>query len=251
MNTKTLTFVSTKFLQLIEYTNPHGSEKELLPYLPPLAEDEHGNFFCVIGEETPVTMFTAHLDTACREHRKINHEIFSKDGEIFVKTDGKTLLGADDKAGIALLCYMIEKQIPGLYYFFIGEEVGCIGSKRLQENFLQSPLLDGIRQCISFDRKGKTSIITEMGGEVCCSDEYATAVQGEFAKTGLFMEPDPTGVWTDSGCFIGLIPNCTNISIGYESAHSGYETQNLTFLDALAESCILVDWNQLASVEGY
>ena len=46
----------------------------------------------------------------------------------------KTILGADDKAGMVILLYMIEKKIPGLYYFFIGEEVGCIGSNAFQCN---------------------------------------------------------------------------------------------------------------------
>jgi hypothetical protein len=26
---------------------------------------------------------------------------------------------------------MIENKIPGLYYFFLGEEVGCVGSRKV------------------------------------------------------------------------------------------------------------------------
>jgi hypothetical protein len=44
-----------------------------------------------------------------------------------ISTDGTTTLGADDKAGVSVLIWMMKHNIPGLYYFFIGEE-GCIGS---------------------------------------------------------------------------------------------------------------------------
>jgi hypothetical protein len=30
--------------------------------------------------------------------------------------------------GVSVLIWMMKHNIPGLYYFFIGEEVGCIGS---------------------------------------------------------------------------------------------------------------------------
>lgn len=243
MKTITDSFVSKKFFNLIEFTNPHGSEKELLPHLPPLSEDPYGNYFCVIGDKSPATMFTAHLDNYCNEQMKVNFQIMDIDGEIFVKTDGKTILGADDKAGISILCYMIENHIPGLYYFFIGEEVGCIGSTALRNNVRENLILNGIQNCISFDRKGKKSIITEMGREISCSSQFAYKLQKEFAKTGLIMEPDPTGVWTDSGEFIGLIPNCTNLSVGYEKAHTSGELQNLSFLNQLAESCLVLDWS--------
>jgi hypothetical protein len=44
-----------------------------------------------------------------------------------ISTDGTTTLGADD-TGVSVLIWMMKHNIPGLYYFFIGEEVGCIGS---------------------------------------------------------------------------------------------------------------------------
>jgi hypothetical protein len=44
-----------------------------------------------------------------------------------ISTDGTTTL-EHDKAGVSVLIWMMKHNIPGLYYFFIGEEVGCIGS---------------------------------------------------------------------------------------------------------------------------
>lgn len=65
-------------------------------------------------------MFTCHLDTCCHKQEFVNHV----QDDRFIRTDGKSI-GADDKAGMVVLLYMIEKGIPGIYYFFIGEEVGC------------------------------------------------------------------------------------------------------------------------------
>ena len=106
--------ITKKFLQLTSKTYPHGTERELFRFLPKsLQEDEFGNLFIKIGESD--AMFTSHLDTATKADTKVNH-IF--DGNI-IKTDGTTILGADDKAGVTIMLNMIEKKIPGLYYFFL------------------------------------------------------------------------------------------------------------------------------------
>ena len=116
--------IRKKFLQLTSYTYPNGTEGFLKSYLPQgTKQDKFGNFYYVIGEN-PTTMFTCHLDTACSTQQKVTHVQDAK----FIRTNGKTILGADDKAGMVVIMYMIEKKIPGLYYFFLGEEVGCIGS---------------------------------------------------------------------------------------------------------------------------
>lgn len=87
--------------------------------------DEFGNLYKIVGDKYS-TMFACHLDTATSALTDVDHVI---DGDI-IKTDGTSILGADDKAGVTILMYMIENNIPGLYYFFLGEEVGCVGSKK-------------------------------------------------------------------------------------------------------------------------
>jgi hypothetical protein len=74
-----------------------------------------------------------HLDTVSREHTKVNHVINGN----MISTDGTTTLGADDKAGVSVLIWMMKHNIPGLYYFFIGE-VGCIGSGLAQIMILRT-----------------------------------------------------------------------------------------------------------------
>ena len=118
--------ITNKFISLTKRTYPHGTESELRHLLPDnLTEDEFGNLFIKIGESD--VMFTSHLDTATKAKDNIKHVFEGK----IIKTDGKTILGADDKAGVTIMLYMIEHNIPGLYYFFLGEEVGCVGSRKL------------------------------------------------------------------------------------------------------------------------
>jgi len=236
--------IKEKFLQLTSRTYPHGTEKELFPILfetvSGLQEDEFGNLFIKIGESD--VMFTSHLDTATSANTPVNH-VF--DGNI-IKTDGKSILGADDKAGVTVMLYMIKNSIPGLYYFFLGEEVGCVGSKKVAE-VQKKEKIEGINKVISFDRRGTTSVITYQTGRRCASDAFGQALAGQLNKADDSFEYiiDPTGVLTDSVQFISIYPECTNISVGYQSEHTFSETQNINHLEKLAEACLKVDWNSL------
>jgi putative aminopeptidase FrvX len=119
-------YIKETFLKLTSKTYPHGFESELDELLiDGLKVDEFGNKYILIGEST--CMFTSHLDTATSVNTTVSHVI---EGNI-IKTDGTSILGADDKAGVTIMSYMIKNKIPGLYYFFLGEEVGCVGSRKL------------------------------------------------------------------------------------------------------------------------
>lgn len=225
------------FLKLTQFTYPHGTEAKLKPYLPNgFQEDDFGNYFIKIGESD--TMFTCHLDTCSSHYQKVNHHI----GSQFIQTDGKTILGADDKAGMTVLLYMIENKVPGLYYFFIGEEVGGIGSSAAS-----CMSFSDYNKCISFDRRGYDSVITEQWFGKCCSDEFAKALAQELNTKHLTFNfrPDPTGIFTDSASFMNDIPECTNISVGYFSEHQVTEKQDIDFLIRLCEAVIKIDWDSL------
>jgi hypothetical protein len=234
--------MSTKelFLKLTEFTYPHGTEYNLLHLLPKGVKfDKFGNAFLSIGSSK--TMFACHLDTACKDKVKVNHII----GPRFIKTDGTSILGADDKAGMTIMLKMIESGVPGTYYFFIGEEVGCIGSSALA--FKGDIEIGDYDRCISFDRRGYDSIITEQLYGECCSIEFATELSLRLnTKNPVFdFKPDPTGIMTDSACFIDLIPECTNISVGYFNEHKLNESQDMIFLDKLASACCNISWEDL------
>lgn len=234
--------IKETFLKLTSRTYPHSTEDELFVLLPQdLDMDNHGNLFKKIGEN-PTTLFASHLDTATSALTQVNHVI---EGDI-IKTDGKSILGADDKAGVTIMLHMIENEIPGLYYFFLGEEVGCVGSKKLA-NDLKDNKIEGITKVISFDRRGTTSIITHQFGTRCCSDTFGKALAKSFndIEPTFSYKNDPTGLYTDSAQFVKIYPECTNISVGYWSEHTFGESQNISHLEKLADACLKVDWDNL------
>ena len=239
--------VRSTFLSLVTKTYPMGHETEVLQFLPDLEIDKFGNYYKVIkGDDT--TMFTSHLDTADRT--QLPTKLLSKieDGDEYIYTNGTSILGADDKAGVAVMLYMMENKIPGIYYFFIGEERGGIGSRDLASEYSSFEFLKNVKKCVSFDRRKTGSVITSQYGRVCCSNEFATALCKEYNKSGLNLSTDPTGVFTDSASFIDDISECTNVSVGYNNEHTFREIQNMTYLEKLAKASLKVNWSQLPAV---
>lgn len=231
--------IRKKFLKLTKLTYPYGFEKQLLSHLPKgYFTDRHGNYYYKIGNSK--TAFTCHLDTACKTQVVVNHKIEKN----IISTDGKSILGADDKAGMTLMLYMIEKNVPGLYCFFIGEEVGCIGSG----NACEDSVWKHYDRMISFDRRGTKSVITFQSSKRCCSDEFANELASRLNQFGLSMESDNTGVYTDSAEFTHVIPECTNISVGYYKEHTYLEHQDIDHLIKLAVACTKINWDTLPTM---
>ena len=233
--------IKEKFLELTSRTYPHGTEEDIFPLLDSrLEKDEFGNLFIQIGESD--VMFTSHLDTATSALTQVIHTF---DGKL-IKTDGKSILGADDKAGVVIMLNMIENNIPGLYYFFLGEEVGCVGSRKVATK-QKTEKIEGINKVISFDRRGTDSVITFQSSQRCCSETFGEALskQLNLSDQTFSYKNDPTGILTDSVQFIGIYSECTNISVGYKNEHTYDEVQDIDHLTKLAEACLLVDWSSL------
>jgi hypothetical protein len=231
--------IKKTFLNLTRKTYPYGFEDQLKKYLPSgHFNDAHGNYFYKIGNSK--TAFACHLDTACKTQVNVVHK-FEKN---IISTDGRSILGADDKAGMTVLLFMIYKRVPGLYCFFIGEEVGCIGSSKAScdPEFLEYDRM------VSFDRRGTNSIITFQQHKRCCSDDFANALSKEYNKYSLNMSPDSTGVYTDSAEFTGLIPECTNISVGYYREHTHSEHQDIEHLIKICLASTKINWDNLPVV---
>ena len=233
------------FIRLTSRTYPYGTEDELVSdmieqgiFPSDLQKDTHGNYFYKIGESR--TIFASHLDTVSKEATSVIHTL---DGDI-IGTDGKTTLGADDKAGVTVMLHLIKNKIPGLYYFFIGEEVGCIGSGLASSMSIQD-FKGKYDRILSFDRRGTDSVITYQSSTRCCSDAFADALARQLNLSGMKYRKDEGGVYTDSAEFTDIIPECTNISVGYYKEHTVNETQDIKHLEDLAMACLLVDWESL------
>ena len=256
--------IRSNFLWLTSRTYPYGTEGRLDKQLMEEFDfkyDDHKNLYRVILKEdktAPNTMFTAHLDTVhdtrfyrfCRKWKlpftksmTVNH-VFAKDND-FVRSDGKTTLGADDKAGVVIILEMIKVKKPGVYYLFKGEEMGHIGAKKLREFVFENRDLKNVTKCISLDRKGYDSVITHQRNIRCCSDEFAVDVANRINIHGFWFRPDPFGMSTDSLDFIDKYSECTNISIGCFRMHTNKECQDLEFMEALSDAFVKINWEDI------
>ena len=236
--------VRDTFISLVTETYPMGHEEEVVPFITPgLTRDQYGNYYTIIGDSD--TAFTCHLDTASRTKDNVVLVGYKKDGQDFIMTDGTSILGADDKSGVAVIMYMIANNVPGVYWFFYGEERGGIGSGKVAMDYESYPFMKKVKKMISFDRRNYYSVITSQMGLECCSNDFAQSLCGELNKSGLKLNLDPTGVFTDSANFIDVIPECTNVSVGYFNEHTHDELQNITYLERLAKACVAADWSKL------
>lgn len=189
------------------------------------------------------TMFTAHTDS-----------VHSSGGDNEVRVDGKfwragkgAALGADDGSGCALLAYLIDCGTPGYYVFFRGEERGGVGSKWLSDHMPE--LFDGVfDRAVAFDRAGYADVITHQSGGRCCSDEFAEALSEKLSADEMMYMPCSGGVYTDTAEFVKLIPECTNISVGYKYQHGDREEQDVEFLWQLARGIVSINWDDLPTV---
>lgn len=194
------------------------------------------------------SLFVAHLDTVHREDGA-NPVMYDPEMQWMWKEDGQAL-GADDGAGIYVLYKMIEAGVPGTYLFTVGEECGGIGSRWMADNC--GAFLGQFDRAIAFDRRGTTNVITHQGCGECCSDAFATVLAAELTDAMMNTEyenyphaPDPTGVYTDTAEWVRLIPECTNISVGYANEHGGKETLDVGYLNALVQSVLVIAWEHL------
>lgn len=208
----------------------------LVKQVSPTMIDGAGNIHVELG--TSRTLFTAHTDTVHRNEgeNKIRKTLTHWYG------DGDAL-GADDGCGIALMLHMIAAGVPGRYVFFRGEECGGIGSSWLASEMPE--LLSRYDRAIAFDRAGLGDVITHQSGGRCCSDAFANALADAMNVDGLMYLPNTTGVYTDTAEFTRLIPECTNLSVGYDHQHGPKEELNLLHFLALASVVTEIDWEAL------
>ena len=160
------------------------------------------------------------------------------------------ILGADDKLGIYTMCKMIALGVEGFYVFHVGEEHGCLGSKFLADTHPET--FRGYDHCVAFDRMNYGDIITHQSGGRCCSDEFADALAKQMNVSlppMQQMKGNPNGSFTDSNSYIELIPECTNVSVGYSRQHSSNENFDLIWLEQhFIPALLKVKWSELPVV---
>ena len=186
------------------------------------------------------TLFIAHVDTV---HKEVGANKIRKTATHWY-ADGAPL-GADDGAGVAMLMHLIHADVKGYYIFSQGEECGGIGAKHIATH--HKDLLAQFDRAIAFDRRGIDSVISHQGMGRCASDVFCQALANDlnaFDET-LMYSPDDTGVYTDTAEFTDIIPECTNISVGYYSEHGDQENLDIVHFEALSNAVLKVMWDSL------
>lgn len=237
-----MTNVNT-LIAMLGYMRPAYSQTERVfceHYLEPIfgKPDAHGNYVKIVGNRPNIT-FTAHTDTV---HKVQGFQTLQIEGDIVTTMTG-SCLGADCTTGLWLMMGMIEAGVEGVYVAHAAEEIGGIGSTNLVID--RPSWLIEVDAVISFDRFGTDSIITHQGGRRTASDEFAVTLA---SALNLPLKADPTGTYTDSVEYAEIVPECTNLSVGYYDQHTKRESQDLHYAQILLERLIAAHWGSLAIV---
>lgn len=224
-------------LDMLTYKRPAGSKAEakfIKRFLLPLGfkRDNGGNYHKRIG--TAPVLWSCHTDTV---HRQGGRQVVALSAEGWITAPYSDCLGADDAAGIWLMCEMIKAGVEGLYVFHAEEEYGGIGSSWLARN--HPTYLAEFKWAIAFDRMGCNSVITHQFGDRCCSEEFAEAMCKALGGDG--WKPDSGGTFTDTANYTDDIGECTNISVGYYDQHTSRERLFLPFLVCLLDTLLGLD----------
>ena len=226
-------------VQMLTYCRPCGSTtervfiKRYIETLPNAWMDEDNNWHVKV-DDTPI-LWSCHTDTV---HSLPGRQTLHYDQRFGIVTLSKrskrrsSCLGADDTAGVFLMCQMIARKVPGYYLFHYGEEVGGIGSGDLARAYPE--WLAQFQCAIALDRAGTKDVITHQFGGRTASTAFAESLA---VALDMDCSPDSSGVYTDTYEYADNIAECTNLSIGYSHAHSKHEELDckhvLRLLDAL------------------
>jgi hypothetical protein len=241
-----------RLLNILTYRRQHESEGErefVETYFKDFKtlKNEQGEILAYIYEnhnkkaKTNI-LWSAHIDTMHNSTPElITQEVFiDAFGTAFVDSSSDCL-GADDGAGVFLMLEMIDANVEGTYIFHRGEERGGWGSSQIAE--LHADYIKQFTHAVAFDRRGTTSIITHQRGGRCASDDIGTALIKLFGKD---FQLDTTGIYTDTAEYAHLVPECLNISIGYQSEHTSAETLDTAHVLRMRDTILAYDWTRQA-----
>jgi hypothetical protein len=205
--------------------------------------DAFGNMILRIpmpdGSQSRV-LWSCHTDTIHYDEGRQRLEL--GDGYLTLASDetGSNCLGADCGAGMFVMLEMAKARVPGLYVFHRAEEEGGKGSAHIAS---KSPdLLGGIQAVIAFDRRGDSSVITHQYAGRTCSDMFGRSLAAQLPGRYVL---DDTGSFTDSANYADIVPECSNISVGYYKEHSSKETLDLRHVLNLRRAMLAFDESKL------
>lgn len=220
--------------QLLMTPGSSGNEGKIRNYvaekLKPLVDhitiDRAGN---ILAEKTckgghgPVILLNAHLDTVVEIES--DREII-KDGNIWSSSNG--ILGADDRAGVAVLLHIAEylntpsSSFSGKvkFIFTVEEECGLVGARQVDDYFLWNT-----DAAIVVDRRGTGDIVTSCGGYIpFCHPAYGAFFEETAGEEGLYGWKTTLGGSSDTRIWASHGIQSVNLSVGYSHEHTDLES---------------------------
>lgn len=231
-----------RLLEMLTYRRPawSWSEQEFIrKFIVPTGAtaDAFGNYSLKIG--TAPVLWSSHTDSV---HTMPGVQpVTTKDGYAFLDMNKGFLsncLGADCATGVWLMLEMIAAGVEGLYLFHREEERGGGGAKWSAKN--RADELKGYKVALAFDRKGYYDVIDWQGGR-CASEHFCKGLGGMLHK----LHKPVSGVYTDTAEYAELIPECLNISVGYFSAHTDQEVQDIWYATWLRNRMVKLDLSKM------
>ncbi len=222
--------------KLYQISSPSGQEramqKFIIDYCKKLQDvvavkDKTGNIYITKGEDKTYPCIVAHIDEV---HPKNNNKEIVIHNNVLLGLDRKAMkqtgIGADDKNGIWVALNLLTTQKVLKCAFFVGEEVGCIGSEKANMDFFANTRF--VLQC---DRRNAADFINNASNvELCDKDFYDRCHASKFGYK-------PTnGLQTDVVTLKkkGLKVCAANLSCGYYNPHQEAE---MTRFDEL-QNCL-------------
>lgn len=151
------------FKALVSIPSPSKGEGKVASYIKSALSsfgyayksDEVGNMLFYKNTKTPKLIFSCHMDTV---PPAVNAHMVENDDRFL--TDGTTALGADDKAGLAVLLDLAEHYEGDDLAILcdVAEEIGLWGSNHLKKEFF-SPIK--VKGCYVIDAQGNVGAITK------------------------------------------------------------------------------------------
>ena len=195
-------------------------------------EDKTGNLLVTKGLSETYPCIVAHMDEVHTVRPKKFKVVVYKDNYI-LGGDAEILrpcgIGADDKNGIWVALKLLERFDAVKAAFFVGEEVGCVGSRAVDMKFFND-----CRFVLQADRKNGGDFIDTACGTSLCGQPFKAAM-----KIAQFGYKPTTGLTTDVQELKsrGLAVACANISCGYYNPHTIDEYTDFSELENCLEMC--------------
>ncbi len=187
------------FKTLVQIDNPSGEEDAIRKFIAGQLTalgitdqtiDEAGNLFVRVPGYTdnhaPVIMLSAHMDSVPPCHGIIPMD-GTKEGRAIIKSQGNTILGADDKSGIATILSVaahcaatqFQNNVPLEFLFSTREEIGLLGARGFDHTQSQASF------CYVLDGEGK---LGEVFHEAASQENLQILITGKQSHAGIAPE---------------------------------------------------------------